>query len=259
MSTHLLIAAAYLEDLPQGTKLVLMAIADSGDEHTLESAPGLPKLRAWSGLGKSQALRVVAQLVEAGYVKRVHGGRVGRRAVFRVFPQGVPPIPHPSEVAARFADEDPAGSHPCDPLDVSTVGDNVGDGQESRVAPTRPSQNRGSHETPERVAPMRPLHASTSVSSARDATGQASQARPPSGFPGSRASYDEERGIARRARGAHNVPCPLHPAEVVPCGRCAHKAATDREDPQTAAQIAERKRAARTAARTTTATEETTP
>lgn len=39
MSTHLLIAAMYLEDLPQGRKLVLAAIADSADEHTLEAAP----------------------------------------------------------------------------------------------------------------------------------------------------------------------------------------------------------------------------
>jgi len=117
VSTHLLIAAAYLEDLPQGTKLALMAIADSGDEQTLEAAPGLPKIRAWSGLSKSQALAVIAQLAKPvdkgglGLIERLEAGRLGRRAVYRVFPNGVPPIPHPHEVAARYE----TGSGPQDP------------------------------------------------------------------------------------------------------------------------------------------------
>lgn len=250
VSTHLLIAAAYLEDLPQGTKLVLMAIADSGDEHTLEAAPGLPKLRAWSGLGKSQTLRVVAQLAEAGHIKRILPGRVGRRAVYSVFPNGVPAIPHPSEVAARYATED-----------LSTPGDELVENPESRVAPMRPSENRGSHETPGRVAPMRPLHADTSVSTrVAPSTGRQPTTSAASGFPGSRSTAEEDKAIARRARGAHDQACPFHADQIVPCGRCAHAAANS--DPAKVAEARQLARAATRAAKTHTAqptTEEPTP
>lgn len=219
MSTHLLIAAAYLEGLPQGTKLALMAIADSGDEHTLESAPGLPKLRAWSGLSKSQALAVVAQLVADGLVERLEAGRLGRRAVYRVFPNGVPAIPHPSEVAARYE----GGSGQQDPPVIPRVGDN--DAQEGPAHATL-----GSGEAPTRVRPAGPLHASTSVSiGATPSTEPVETRRSASGFPGSRSSnaadVEEAKAIARRARGANDVPCPIHPAMIVPCGRCANEAA----------------------------------
>lgn len=223
MSTHLLIAAAYLEGLPQGTKLVLMAVADSADEHTLESAPGLPKLRAWSGLGKSQALASVATLIDGNYLERIEAGRFGRRAVYRVFPSGVPAIPHPTEVAARYA----PGSGPPDPTDDPEVVDDVVENSDDRVRPTGPI---GSDETPSRVRPTGPLHASTSVSKGSPfSTGrQPTSSAPSTGFPGARAASEEERGIARRARGANNVAChiPEHAAagEIVPCGRCAYAA-----------------------------------
>jgi hypothetical protein len=219
MSTHLLIAAAYLENLPQGTKLALMAIADSGDEHTLISAPGLPKVRAWSGLSKSQALAVIAQLVADGLVERHEAGRLGRRASFRVFPNGVPPIPHPSEVAARYE----GGSGEQDPQVIPRVGDDA-----SREGPA--DATLGSGLAPSRVRPAGPLHASTSVSSAQRSTSPVETGRSASGFPGSRASSaataEEAQGIARRARGANDHPCPIHPGMIVPCGRCAHDRAT---------------------------------
>jgi DNA-binding MarR family transcriptional regulator len=228
MSTHLLVAAAYLEGLPQGTKLVLMAIADSGDEQTLESAPGLPKLRAWSGLSKSQALAVVAQLVTDGLVERVEAGRLGRRAVYRVFPNGVPAIPHPDEVKARYADSLAGGSGQPDPQVTPPVGDNP-----AQEGPAH--RTLGSGEAPSRVRPTGPLHASTSVSIGEQPTRTPVESRrpaPPStGFPGSRATAEEDRAIARRARGANDVPCPLHSDMIVPCGRCAHEAAKlTRED-----------------------------
>lgn len=229
MSTHLLIAAAYLEHLPQGTKLVLMAAADSADEHTLESAPGLPKLRAWSGLSKSQALAIVAQLAKPvdkgglGLLERLEAGRLGRRAVYRVFPNGVPSIPHPSEVAARYDDE--GGSGRQDPQVIPRVGDDTA--QEGPADATL-----GSGEAPSRVRPAGPLQSYPSVSNAPSAPEHVETRRPAppaSGFPGSRSSnaadVEEAKGIARRARGANDQPCPIHPAMIVPCGRCANAAA----------------------------------
>lgn len=218
MSTHLLIAAAYLEDLSQGRKLVLMAIADSGDEHTLESAPGLPKLRAWSGLSRSAALAAVAQLAKPvdkggdGLIVRVRAGRLGSRAVYRVFPHGIPAIPHPDDVKARYADDDEALS----PVDNSQI-----EGPASGTL--------GSCSTPSRVLPAGPLQSYPSVSIARAAAEPVETRRSASGFPGSRASSSDQReeaqGIARRARGANDQPCPRHPAMIVPCGRCANEAA----------------------------------
>ena len=221
-----MIAAAYLEDLSPSTKLVLMAVADSCDEQTRESAPGLPKIRAWSGLKRSQALAVVAELcrpvegVRPAYLEHVGKGRVGRRAVYRVFPQGVPAIPKPEEVVARFERSSP-------PVDNS-----VGEGPADWTL----DLGEGPISAIEGPAQTGPLHASTSVSSARRGTETGSRpvdrrptsSAPSTGFPGARAASEEERGIARRARGANNVAChiPEHAAagEIVPCGRCAYAA-----------------------------------
>ena len=252
MSTHLLIAAAYLEGLPQGRKLVLMAIADSADEHTLEAAPGLPKLRAWSGLSKGPTMAHVKGLEDDKLIERVEAGRLGRRAVYRVFPLGVPAIPHPGEVAARYA-PDNAG----EPVDNS-----------SQEGPA--SRTLGSCPTPSRVLPAGPLHASTSVSIGATPSEPVETRRPAPpapGFPGSRATAaaatEEAKGLARRARGANNVPChvPEHAAagEVMPCGRCAWIAAEDRRrNPDGHKQAIARARAAMREAATATITEEQT-
>jgi hypothetical protein len=230
-----MIAAAYLEDLDASTKLVLMAVADSADEHTLEAAPGLPKLRAWSGLGRSQTLAVVAALrtpvegVRPRYLEHVAQGRKGRRAVYRVFPEGLPIIPHPTEVAARY--------------ELSTTGDNPVDNLEGQgPADWTLDLSQGPAEASQGPAQTGPLHASTSVSSARRGTPtpRASVDKPTSsastGFPGARS---QERPDPRTARGFHDQPCPLHPSEVVPCGRCANAAA----DPATVQAAAAEARA----------------
>lgn len=234
MSIHALIAAAYVENLDAGRKWVLAAIADSADEFTLESAPGLPKLRAWSGLSESRTKSVVGELIAAGYVSRIEAGRVGRRAVYRVFPQGVPAIPRPAEVAARYAHSQPV------------------DNSENEGATGGTTGPGGCHETPGRVPPAVPLRASTSVSSAQHGPGPVETRRPapPSpGFPGARASSSahDAREERRRARGAHNVPCPIHPDDVVPCRRCAHVAAN--ADPQVVAAARQQARQATRAAR----------
>jgi hypothetical protein len=241
MSTHLLIAAMYLDGLPQGRKLVLAAIADSGDEHTLESAPGLPKMRAWSGLSKSAVLDNVKALEDAGLITRLEAGRLGRRAVYQVFPAGVPAIPHPSDVAARYPS---SGSGEQDPPVIPNVGDNP-----ARQGPA--SRTLGSGSTPSRVLPAGPLHAYPSVSSAQRPTEPVETGRSASGFPGSRATSAEAReeaqGIARRARGANDQPCPIHPAMIVPCGRCANAAADAKTRKAAAAEARRLIREARTA------------
>lgn len=224
MSVHMMIAAAYLEELNPSAKLVLMAFADSGDEQTLESAPGFAKLRAWSGLKRSQTTATVAQLVAGRYVELVEGGRLGRRAVYRVFPDGVPAIPHPREVTARYStDSSPPVENPAE------------EGPTHRPLGADPAATRG--------RPTGPLQSFTSVSSARTVSEPVETRRPPAaGFPGSRATAEEDRAVARRARGAHNRPCPMHPDEVVPCRRCAHVAAN--ADPAVVAEARQQARAA---------------
>ncbi|WP_107418115.1 helix-turn-helix domain-containing protein [Streptomyces sp. CB03238] len=103
MSIHLMLVAAYLpkEVINQTQKFVLMKIADSADDQTRLARPGLERLMAWAGVGEKQVIAVVTELVGLGLVERVEVGRVGRRAEYRVFPDGVPPIPSTEELIER--------------------------------------------------------------------------------------------------------------------------------------------------------------
>lgn len=236
MSIHALIAAAYLEDLTPSTKLALMAIADSCDEQTRESAPGLPKVRAWSGLKRSQALAIVAELCHATdvrprYLEHVAKGRVGRRALYRVFPDGVPAIPKPEEVVARFERSSPPVENSGEegPADWTL---DLGEGPESGK---------------EGPAQTGPLHASTSVSSTRATTAGPSRpvdGAPPArstGFPGARQPADLPD--PRTQPGHYTQPCPFHPDQPAGgCGRCAHAAVNS--DPDKIAQAKAEARAA---------------
>ncbi|MFJ2198998.1 helix-turn-helix domain-containing protein [Streptomyces violaceusniger] len=103
MSIQLMVVAAYLpkEVINTTQKLVLMKIADSADDQTRLARPGLERMMAWAGVGEKQVITVVTQLVGLGLVERVTIGRVGRRAEYRVFPHGVPPIPSTEELIER--------------------------------------------------------------------------------------------------------------------------------------------------------------
>ncbi|GHJ28594.1 hypothetical protein TPA0910_30270 [Streptomyces hygroscopicus subsp. sporocinereus] len=103
MSIQLMVVAAYLpkEVINTTQKLVLMKIADSADDQTRLARPGLERMMAWAGVGEKQVITVVTQLVGLGLVERVSLGRVGRRAEYRVFPYGVPPIPSTEELIER--------------------------------------------------------------------------------------------------------------------------------------------------------------
>ncbi|MFE2179037.1 hypothetical protein [Streptomyces sp. NPDC059455] len=103
VSIHLMLAAAYLpkEVINKTQKMVLMKIADSADDQTLLGRPGLERMMAWAGVGEKQIITVVTELVGLGFVERVEVGRVGRRAEYKVFPHGVPPIPSTEELIER--------------------------------------------------------------------------------------------------------------------------------------------------------------
>lgn len=98
-----MVVAAYLpkEVINKTQKLVLMKIADSADDQSRLARPGLERMVAWAGVGEKQVITVVTELVGLGLVERVEVGRVGRRAEYRVFPFGVPPIPSTEELIER--------------------------------------------------------------------------------------------------------------------------------------------------------------
>lgn len=77
-----------------------MKIADSADDETRLSRPGLTRLAAWVGVTDKRAITIVTELIAKGLVERVETGKVGRAAVYRVFPLGVPPTPTTPELKA---------------------------------------------------------------------------------------------------------------------------------------------------------------
>lgn len=98
-----MVVAAYLpkEVINRTQKLILMKIADSADDQTRLARPGLERMMAWGGVGEKQVITVVTELVGLGLVERVELGRPGRRAEYKVFPYGVPPIPSTEELTER--------------------------------------------------------------------------------------------------------------------------------------------------------------
>ncbi|MFD5425366.1 helix-turn-helix domain-containing protein, partial [Streptomyces sp. NPDC127084] len=102
MSIQLMIAAAYLppDVLSTSQKLALMKIADSADDETRLSRPGLTRLAAWVGVTDKRAVTIVTELIAKGLVERVQTGKAGRAAVYRVFPLGVPPTPTTADLKA---------------------------------------------------------------------------------------------------------------------------------------------------------------
>lgn len=124
MAIHFLECAAHT-DLTPSKKLALMAIADDADKTTRIGSAGLEAIMAWSGLKKSRALEVIAELVTDGYLRREKGGRIGRRAEFVVFPDGCCALHGPVRPGSDVADPqvptsgsespDPSGSDGPDP------------------------------------------------------------------------------------------------------------------------------------------------
>lgn len=119
MAGHYTERAALLE-LPASKKLVLMCVADSANWDNRVGFPGLPAIQQWSGLGRSRALEVVAELVTEGYLVRHKGGVNGRRAEFIVFPHGCCALhePLPGYGPELPGHSDP-GSGPPDPAEAA--------------------------------------------------------------------------------------------------------------------------------------------
>ncbi|REE61463.1 hypothetical protein BX257_4042 [Streptomyces sp. 3212.3] len=128
-----MVIAAYLpgDVVNQGQKLALMKICDSADDETRLSKPGLRRLRAWVGVSEKRTMTIVTELVAKGLVERVEVGKAGRRAVYRVFPLGVPTIPSNDELEGRFAASDAAPKNP------RKARQGV-----SRARPSKPAMNR---------------------------------------------------------------------------------------------------------------------
>ncbi|MFD0572553.1 helix-turn-helix domain-containing protein [Kitasatospora gansuensis] len=103
MSIHLMLIAAYLPpDMVTPTeKLALMKICDSADEETRISRPGLHRLAAWTGISEKRTITLVTQLVKKGLVERIEVGKIGRTAVYRVFPLVLPTLPQTDELHER--------------------------------------------------------------------------------------------------------------------------------------------------------------
>lgn len=187
MSAHLYVSAGYLEDLEPSAKLVLMAFGDSADDSDPArlSAPGLGKLRAWCGLSKSRTIALVSDLVSAELLELAEGGHRGRRAVYRVFPGGVPPIPTSAEVAARFG-PDPAPS-PGNPQ-VGTTPDLIHKYLSKGSRPQDPNSEKGSRPQDPNDAngycppdPFGTTTNTTSLSVGKQQTARAVDDRPPAG------------------------------------------------------------------------------
>lgn len=104
MSIQLMVVASYLpkEVITQSQKLALQKLADSADDETRMARPGLARLAAWVGVNEKRAITLVTELVAKGLVERVQTGKAGRAAVYRVFPNGIPPIPSTADLKARL-------------------------------------------------------------------------------------------------------------------------------------------------------------
>ncbi|MGW3657188.1 hypothetical protein ACWD6R_16505 [Streptomyces sp. NPDC005151] len=114
MSIHLMLVAAYLPDdvVTQSQKVALMKICDSADDETRLSKPGMLRVRAWVGVSEKRCTTIVTELVAKGLIERVEVGMLGRRAVYRVFPLGVPAIPTNDDLKERFEAADAAPKNP---------------------------------------------------------------------------------------------------------------------------------------------------
>lgn len=145
-----MVVAAYLpkEVINRTQKLVLMKICDSADDQTRLARPGLERMMAWAGVGEKQTITVVTELVGLGLVERVTVGRVGRRAEYRVFPYGVPPIPSTEELIERRRQAQRAPKNPRlarkvtrrKPSSAARTQDDVAVREEARAAPEAPAK-----------------------------------------------------------------------------------------------------------------------
>ena len=231
MAIHYLEQAA-LTDLQPSTKLVLMCMADSANKDDRVGHPGLDAVRQWSGLGKSRALEVIAELITKGYLVRQAYGQKGRRAEYVVFPHGccAEHAPLRGYEARPAADADDGSAVP-DPSDSVENGSGVPDPMNSQG----PGQGPG--EGPAITGPL-----PTSVTPPTTAEGAS---HPSSGEREQPPSIPSTPDGVHRTCGEHRDRPALGPCP--PCGDW--RRAVDAAQAQLATELAERAAAERRASR----------
>ncbi|MFJ6820514.1 helix-turn-helix domain-containing protein [Streptomyces niveus] len=243
MSIQLMVVAAYLpkEVINTTQKLVLMKIADSADDQTRLARPGLERMMAWAGVGEKQVITVVTQLVGLGLVERVTVGRVGRRAEYRVFPHGVPPIPSTEELIERRRAAQRAPTNPRlarktvrrKPSSAARTQQDVAAREGARAAAeaaSEPGLPQGNpDDAPGRVAPGEPsgLPSGNRAGSPGETPSlppsSSSLPNPPTPTADAAGEPEAERGEQQRAG------CPKHAEPVSNCRGCGTNPRAGRE------------------------------
>ncbi|MBT2413987.1 hypothetical protein J7I94_26160 [Streptomyces sp. ISL-12] len=243
MSIQLMVVAAYLpkEVINTTQKLVLMKIADSADDQTRLARPGLERMMAWAGVGEKQVITVVTQLVGLGLVERVTIGRVGRRAEYRVFPHGVPPIPSTEELIERRRTAQRAPTNPRlarktarrKPSSAARTQQDVAAREEARAAAeaaSEPGLPQGNpDDAPGRVALGEPsgLPSGNRAGSPGETpslpSSSSSLPHPPTPTADAAGEPEAERGEPQRAG------CPKHAEPVSNCRGCGTNPRAGRE------------------------------
>ncbi|MGW4048856.1 hypothetical protein [Streptomyces sp. NPDC004721] len=241
MSIHLMVVAAYLpgDVVNQTQKLALMKICDSADDETRLSKPGIRRLRAWVGVTEKRCMTIVTELVAKGLIERVEVGKQSRRAVYRVFPMGVPPTPSNDDLDARFKEADAAPKNPR--LDRSYA---------ARAAPSKPAMTHADIDVRALAAGEGVREAGFPQGNPDDDEGRVSPGKPsgfrqgnPKGFPRETPSLPSSSSLlpspptpTADAVGEPGRGCSRHPVPAASCRACG-------TNPRAARAAAEKDRA----------------
>lgn len=229
MAIHYLECAARTK-LPAAKKLVLMAIADDADKQTRVGACGLQDIRDWSGLGRSQALAVIAELVTDGYLIRRAAGRAGRKAEFVVFPGGCCELHGavPGHVPAGSGSPDPVPQSPSVDTAVDSTVEDLGTASPAGSGEPDPAQVQGPMEGPEEgpaqtgPLPYPPIQEPPNPPPSGGRTGRCSTTtRPHSNCRGCGTTVRQLADADRRRRAAVRHRCDIHgPVGWTDSGTC---------------------------------------
>src|SRR5512134_184959 len=122
MNVWLVRAALQLRGLPPSARVVLLAHADACPPSGRTCLPGLDELAKACELSPQHVLRLRAQLVAAGHLRKLAAARPGQRSVYEVLPAVPVPVPsgererEPQQAVALGRTDAGNGSHVCDPL-----------------------------------------------------------------------------------------------------------------------------------------------
>src|SRR5512144_2648297 len=123
MNVWLTRAALRTRGLPPSARVVLLAHADACRPSGRTCLAGLEELAQVCELSPKHVMRLRAQLVEAGHLRRLAAAHPGHRPVYEVLPTIPIPVPTgpdrpstaPDRVASSGRTAAENGSHSCDP------------------------------------------------------------------------------------------------------------------------------------------------